>query len=529
MALARRAGGRIEQNTWPGFVDAMTALLLILMFVMSIFMIIQFTMHQKLTGQTKELDEQSKEIDKQARELDQLNLQLEALGNVLSLERDRSEGLEAEVGTLRSNLTDRNQAVDRMTAALAAMTSRAETGEAEVTRLNAAMAALASARDAAEAQNVDLESQLDETVTEREVLAAALASSRSEMDAAAEEARLAAARREALEALVADLQAREAENADAAARAAAAESRLSEEEKSRLAEAAAAEALRKRLENSAGELDAMTLALEKARKEAEDTLTLLAAAESAKRALEEAVGQNTSALDREEALRLLAEQELSKATAQTLAEQRRVALLNSQIRALREQLGGLQALLDDADARDSEAQVQIARLGERLNAALAQKVGELARFRSVFFEKMEQVLGGREDIKRVGDRFVFQSEVLFGAGSATLGTAGRAEISKLGAVLREVADEMPDDLNWILRVDGHTDKIPVGGNSRFRDNWELSQARALSVVKFLTERESVPPARLAAAGFGEFQPIDEGDEPEALARNRRIEFKFTER
>ncbi|MDH3666448.1 MAG: peptidoglycan -binding protein [Paracoccaceae bacterium] len=515
MALARRAGGRIQQNTWPGFVDAMTALLLILMFVMSIFMIIQFTMHQKLTGQTKELD--------------QLNLQLADLANVLSLERDRSAALEEEVGSLQANVTGQRSEIDRLGAALAAMTQRAETGDAEVTRLNAAMAVLASARDAAEARNVELESQLDETVTEGEVLAAALASARSEMDAAAEEARLAAARREALEALVADLQAREAENADAAARAAAAESRLSEEEKARLAEAAAAEALRKRLENSAEELDAMTLALEQARNDAEDTLTLLAAAESAKRALEEQAGENTSAFDREEALRLLAEQELSKATAQTLAEQRRVALLNAQIRALREQLGGLQALLDDADARDAEAEVQIARLGERLNAALAQKVGELARFRSVFFEKMEQVLGGREDIKRVGDRFVFQSEVLFGAGSATLGGAGQSEISKLGTVLREVADEMPEDLNWILRVDGHTDKIPVGGRGRYRDNWELSQGRALSVVRYLIEHENVPPDRLVAAGFGEFQPIDEGDEPEALARNRRIEFKFTER
>ena len=515
MALARRSGGRVETNTWPGFVDAMTALLLILMFVMSIFMIVQFTMHQKLTGQSKELD--------------QLNLQLSELANVLSLERQRSSELESEVGTLRANLTGQRNEIDRLTAALGAMTRRAEGSEAEVGRLNAAMAALASARDAAEARTAELESQLDTTVSEKEALAAALASARSEMDAAAEQARLAAARREALEALIADLRTRAAENEEAAARLAEVETQLSEEEKARLAEAAAAEALRKRLEEGEAELDAMTLALEKARKDAEDTLTLLAAAEAAKRRLEDQLGEGASQLDREAALRRVAEDELSKATAQTLAEQRRVALLNAQLRELREQLGGLQALLDDAERRDAEAQVQIARLGERLNAALAQKVGELARFRSVFFEKMEQVLGDREDIKRVGDRFVFQSEVLFAAGSAQLNPAGQAEIAKLGAVLREVADEMPPDLNWILRVDGHTDRIPVGSRSRFRDNWELSQARALSVVKFLIERENVPPDRLAATGFGEFQPIDEGETPEALARNRRIEFKFTER
>jgi len=128
--------------------------------------------------------------------------------------------------------------------------------------------------------------------------------------------------------------------------------------------------------------------------------------------------------------------------------------------------------------------------------------GELARFRSVFFEKMEKVLGGRQDIQRVGDRFVFQSEVLFAVGSAEIGAEGQAELAKLGEVLREVVDEMPEDLNWILRIDGHTDKTPIGGRGRYRDNWELSQGRALSVVKYLVEKENVPPARLAAGPMG---------------------------
>jgi chemotaxis protein MotB len=589
MALARRSGGRPETNTWPGFVDAMTALLLILMFVMSIFMIVQFTMAEKITGQSKELDD--------------LTLQLAGLADVLALERDRSAELETEVGALQSNLSAQR---------------------AEADRLNAAMAALVQAHDQAQARNADLENTLAETVTAREALEAALASSRSEMDAATEAARLAAARREALEAMIADLNAkgeeREAElsliaaerasavalleqfkteqaerdaaltarevelaeieaertaalalitqletdndalaavrealeaekealgienqsleeqrrevealRAAALERLAALETQLTEEQEARLLEAAAAEALRRKLETGAAELDAMTLALETARKEAEDTLTLLAAAEAAKLALEGQLEDGGAAIDRELALRRLAESELAKAEAQTIEEQKRVALLNAQTRELREQLGGLQALLDDAEQRDADNQIQIAKLGDRLNQALAQKVGELARFRSVFFEKMEQVLGGRQDIQRVGDRFVFQSEVLFAPGSANLGPAGQAELAKLGEVLREVAGEMPDDLNWILRIDGHTDKIPVGGNRRYRDNWELSQARALSVVKYLVERENVPPHRLAAAGFGEFQSVDDGDTPEALAKNRRIEFKFTER
>jgi chemotaxis protein MotB len=514
MALSRRSGGRLETNIWPGFVDAMTALLLILMFVMSIFMIIQFTMSEKITGQSKELDD--------------LNRQLSGLANVLSLERDRSAALESEVGTLQSNLSAQR---------------------AEADRLNAAMAALVQARDVAQARSVELENSLSETVSEREALAAALASTRTEMDMAVETARLAAARREAMEALVADLQAKDAgrdaelaaitverstalamiqqlraERAEREASLAESQSELAElqtkltvEEEAKLLEAAAAEALRRKLEEGT------------ARKEAEDTLILLAAAESAKQTLEGQLSEESAAIDRELALRRLAESELSKAKAQTLEEQKQVALLNAQTRELREQLGGIQALLDESESRDAEAQVQIARLGERLNAALAQKVGELARFRSVFFEKMEQVLGGRQDIQRVGDRFIFQSEVLFAAGSATLGPEGQAELAKLGEVLRAVAGEMPDDLNWILRIDGHTDKIPVGGARRYRDNWELSQARALSVVKYLVERENVPPHRLAAAGFGEFQPIDDGDTTEALAKNRRIEFKFTER
>jgi len=141
---------------------------------------------------------------------------------------------------------------------------------------------------------------------------------------------------------------------------------------------------------------------------------------------------------------------------------------------------------------------------------------------------MRDVLGGRSDIAIVGDRFVFQSEVLFTPGSAAIGAEGKHELAKLGQVLREVSSKMPTDLNWILRVDGHTDKIPIS-SGQYRNNWELSQARALSVVEYLINEEGVPPQRLAATGFGEFQPIAEGDDPASLARNRRIEFKFTER
>jgi chemotaxis protein MotB len=515
MAFARRAGGRPEANTWPGFVDALTALLLILMFVLSIFMIVQFTMSETITGQSKEIE--------------QLNRQLAGLADELALERGRAEALEGEVGSLRATLAEERQEIDR---------------------LNAAMAALARSREAAEARVSELEGQLAESVSAREALEAAVASARSELDAAAEAARLAAARREALEALVAALEAKDRERTEEMAQVSAEraralalieqlrsqteqrigelQSKLTAEEEARLAEMAAAEALRKRLAESDAELDAMTLALEEARKEAEDTLTLLAAARAANQELEGRLANRAGEVDREEALRRLAESELAQAKQQTLEEQRRVALLNAQLRELREQLGSLQALLEDYEQRDAESQVQIAELGERLNRALAQRVSELSRYQSVFFQKMDEVLGGREDIRRVGDRFVFQSEVLFAPGSADLGPEGQAELGKLGAVLREVAGAIPPEVGWILRVDGHTDKTPIRAG-RYRDNWELSQARALSVVRYLIEQEGVAPERLAAAGFGEFQPVAEGETPEELARNRRIEFKFTER
>ncbi len=307
------------------------------------------------------------------------------------------------------------------------------------------------------------------------------------------------------------------------------QAQLTAEEEARLAEVAAAEALRRRLEESDAELDAMTLALEEARREAEETLTLLAAARSAREELEARLDNRAEEIDREETLRRMAEAELARAEAQTLEEQKQVALLNAQLRELREQLGSLQALLEEYEARDASKDVQIAELGERLNQALAQRVGELSRYQSVFFRMMDEVLGGREDIRRVGDRFVFQSEVLFGPGSATLGPDGEAELAKLGEVLRSIVGEVPEELDWILRVDGHTDRRPVSGGGRYRNNWELSQARALSVVQYLIDEEGVPPQHLAAAGFGEHQPIAEGESDEELGRNRRIEFKFTER
>ncbi|MFK7941628.1 MAG: peptidoglycan -binding protein [Paracoccaceae bacterium] len=635
MALARRNSQRFSGSIWPGFVDALTALLLILMFVLSIFMIVQFTLRERITGQDQKLEQlgaqlvqTSGALSESEDQVSQLTNQLAQLSNALGLEQQRGAELQIELGNVRSTLAGERNEVSRLSAALSAMTTARQAADAAVTRLSG---------------------ELDNSVSEAEALNLALANARTEIDAQAEAARLAAARREALDAMVADLesektaqatrliemdaaqartlallddlraqQARAAEeqaarvaaldadkaaalalvetlkaaqaasesdlekltseNAEALAalerltaeqaialaaiaeleteqeqltnqntqqagsvadlegklqvalaRAAELETGLTEAEQARLLEVAAAEALREKLEASTAELDATALALEEVRSEAEQTLTLLAAAEAARQSLSKDALAQSDQVDREAALRAIAEQELSKAEAQTRDEQRKVAALNLQVRELNTQLGGLQALLNDAQDRDEAAQVQIAELGSQLNQALARKVSELSRFRSEFFGRMQAVLGNQEGVQVVGDRFVFQSEVLFGSASAVLGVAGKAELAKLADIVREVAVGAPEGLNWILRVDGHTDQVPLSGSGAFRDNWGRSPARALSVVRYLIEVEGIPPGRLAATGFGEYQPIASGTSAAANARNRRIEFKFTER
>jgi chemotaxis protein MotB len=205
-----------------------------------------------------------------------------------------------------------------------------------------------------------------------------------------------------------------------------------------------------------------------------------------------------------------------------------IELLNQQIAALRAQIAAVEQALQASEAKDSASQAQISDLGRRLNVALAARVQELNRYRSDFFGRLREILSDRENIRIVGDRFVFQSEVLFPVGGNELDDAGRVEMDKLATALLDLAREIPAEINWVLRVDGHTDDSPLSGTGRYRDNWELSSARATSVVKYLISR-GVPANRLVAAGFGEFQPLAAGDTPEVRSQNRRIELKLTER
>ena len=239
-----------------------------------------------------------------------------------------------------------------------------------------------------------------------------------------------------------------------------------------------------------------------------------------------AAGAQNAAAGQAQVGKLSSQLDLEKqATARAVAQ---IEILNQQISALRRQIGALESALDASETKEKESQLHIADLGQRLNVALAQRVQELSRYRSDFFGKLRDILGNRPDIRVVGDRFVFQSEVFFDSGAAVLRPDGRVELDKLAGALLDLQKQIPSEINWVLRVDGHTDVRPLSATSPFKTNWDLSAARAISVVQYLISK-GVPPQRLVAAGFGEFQPIDPGNTEEAYSRNRRIELKLTER
>jgi len=582
MALSRRTGSRFQGSIWPGFVDAMTGLLLVLMFVLTIFMVLQAVQTQRINGQESELNSLSGEVA--------------ALAQALGMERQNTADLETQLGSITTSLT---AARDKAAEQAAMIASLSATRDAQAVQLNAAeakitgfetqVANLLSQRDAAVARGETLVARQNELLSAQDALNLALTQARSETDAQVEAARLAAARRDALTALVDDLRAKNQETQAALQSAADANAAaLSDAEAARLAEAAAAEQLREKLQNADAELTAMTLALETQRQDAEDTLTLLAAARAAKETLDaelaaaltetetlEAAQADGAALraklanalaaklaaesraddtrsDAEKRAALLdaARADLAQEEAATAAAQRQTELLNQQIAALRGQLGELQSLLDDAVAQDAVKEVQLQSLGSDLNTALARVAAEerrraeleaaerarleaetknLEQYRSEFFGRLRELLGSQEGVRIEGDRFVFSSEVLFPPGAATLSTDGRKEIAKVAGILRNIAADIPPEIDWVIRVDGHTDNQPLSGLGAFADNWELSQARALSVVKYMINFLGIAPERLAANGFGQYQPVANGNTETARAQNRRIELKLTEK
>ena len=539
MAL-KRSGSRFEASIWPGFVDAMTALLLILFFVLSIFMIVQFALRETITGQ--------------GRELDSLSAQLIDLADALGLEQSRVDNLENNLGKTQQSLDNAKSEILLQLSTIATLTDESNKQIKKIGNFEAQIAGLLLDKSQLEGKNVEILSQ-------KKAVELALASVRNEINEKEENARLAAAKREALEALILDLQNKgklQAAQIDLTSQA------LSQAEKSRLAEIAAAQILRDRLENADTELSAMTLSLESQRKKAEETLTLLAAANAARKSVEIDYNKSLSEVELQAVLVSQANELLNKEKMLSADSQRKLALLNVQTEQLRNQLNQLQSLLDRSNDADAKSKIQLKMLGTNLNAALARVAAEqrkvaieqtkvateqkkiadleikererlvaeaidLKKFRSEFFGRLRELMEGQEGVRIVGDRFVFSSEVLFQIGSADLGLRGKEEIRKVAGTISQIADEIPSGIDWILRVDGHTDSVPIKNGINFSDNWELSQARALSVVRYLINDLNIPANRLAANGFGEFQPIDDRKTPGAYKTNRRIELKLTER
>ena len=377
-----------------------------------------------------------------------------------------------------------------------------------------------------------METQLDQAEDSASAAELAVAAARSETDAQAEAARLAAARRDALEALAADLRAQVGQQQAQLDRTQAS---LTEAEQTRLAEAEAAALLRERLEGADAELTAMTLALEERRREAEETLTLLAAANAARDAAETQAQAQLSEAERQAALLATARAELADQEDLSQDSQRRVAALNEQVAQLRSQLGSLQALLDAAGQEQADAELRVSDLGQQLNAALVRAAEEtrarlaleeearlaaarprhqdLARYRSEFFGRLSQILSGREGVQVVGDRFVFQSEVLFAPGEATLSQAGREQVAGLATLLRDIADEIPlPEIGWDRHpaYDGHTIALrPCQGTGPLAEQslGTGAGARALAVVRYLSDDLDFPAERLAPTGFADTRPI----------------------
>jgi len=404
--MARRS--RRALDIWPGFVDALATLLILIIFVLMVFVLGQFFLGQALSGRDEALE--------------RLTRQINEIGEMLALERQANADLLLNLDNLSNQLTAANEQLDLMA------TLRME--------------------------NRDLTGQLS-TISE-------VANNR-----AAEIQRLATALESA--------------------------SQIERQNRAAIARQIQEMAL---LQQNIRAYQALRTELEK---------------EIAK--LGDRIVERESEIAKERRLS-------NEARAQA-------ALMSQQLEELRREFARLAEALDASDALSEEQRAQISDLGRRMNRALAGKVQELQRYRSEFFGRLRDILGTHPGIRVVGDRFVFQSEVLFASGSADLGMDGKRQLSQLARTLLDISQDIPAEVNWILRVDGHTDNVPIY-TAAFRSNWELSVARALSVVRFLID-QGISERRLAAAGFGEYQPIDPEATSAARARNRRIEVKFDQR
>jgi chemotaxis protein MotB len=455
-------------DIWPAWVDALSSLLMVVMFVLLVFIVSQFYLSNLLSGRNQEVITLKGEIS--------------ALTQMLSLEKSSASALKLNVETLQNDLRQARGVEETLRASLT-------TTESERDRLVSELASLSL--------------RLDEVSAQRGGIGNRLANANAALDEG--EKRLRDARGKIIQLQTSLVSQREAR------------ARL-EEELTRLALTVKQGEDRLKIELAEKQQLAFTVNQESLQKKTlEDALNSANARESDHR-LQIAALSNKVATVQNSLSEQLRVEEAAKA---------QLDLLNDQMTSLREQLGALNTALDVARREADAKNVQIADLGRRLNVALAGKVGELAQYRSEFFGKLRELLGQRQDVRIVGDRFVFQAEVLFKTGEAILGAEGQAQLQSFAQSLLSIAQNIPQDIDWILRIDGHTDNRPIA-TPQFPSNWELSSGRAIAVLKYLIA-QGVPPHRLVAAGFGEFRPLENSDTPEALQRNRRIEMKLDQR
>jgi chemotaxis protein MotB len=601
MAATSRRSRTRDTNIWPGFVDALATLLMVIIFVLMVFIVAQFYLTQLLSGRDEALG--------------RLQQQISELGDLLALERETGAELRLNVAQLSSELQSSIAARDALSAQVGQLSNQRDRLEERLASEVSNQATLRQRIVEIETGRESLDARITQVLSEREALlaklraveanASLLQTERDELRAGMDDAaKVLEVNREAMKVQLADLESLrrdisalskaraelEGEVTELASVRALLENQLRdvlanaeqtqrnleiERESTRLSRQEL-DALAKKLElkqsqlqteQERGDLTAREMSearellgsmlaklaiarqegqeLEQQGKIREASIAELTALLGASRdqtklltsKLAETARKTTLAQDAlaERDIRLeellsnydLSKDQLTQEQKLSQAAQREVTLLNQQLLALRQQIASLQQVLEASEAETQAQNVQILDLGKRLNNALASKVQELARFRSEFFGRLREVLKNRQDIRVVGDRFVFQSEVLFESASATIAIDGESELRRLAKALNEIAPKIPENIQWILQVEGHTDSIPIF-NEEFRSNWDLSAARAISVVQFLIA-QGVPAGRLSATGYGEFQPIDESSDEIGHRRNRRIEMKLTQR
>jgi chemotaxis protein MotB len=482
MALRSRRHHGNGLDAWPGYVDALSTLLMVIIFVLLVFVLAQAFLSVALTGRENALDK--------------VTHQLAEMTDALSLERGNSASLQQSMSQLNKELAASATTSASLTQQLAALKDQAQQTTAD--------------RDALRNQRDALTQQL---AGARQAAVAAAAVGTGLV------AQLGEAKQQATTA--------GQENAQLTARLADTQQQLTDAQQ-KLADAQQHYA---EMQRQIADLD-KTVAADKATVEAKvSDLAKLAEQSRALTALRDELEKRAQ----DAAVRATTEQQRREAVQAQLADEQKLgdsaraqlALLNQQVDQLKAQLTSVAQSLDLSKQQAEDKDVQITNLGQKLNAALAQKVEELQQYRSEFFGKLRSLLADRPGIQVVGDRFVFQSEVLFPAGRAELTRAGIAQMTTLAITIKNIASQIPPDVHWVLRVDGHTDPQPVT-NGQFASNWELSAARAITVVKLLIA-DGVPPEHLAATGFGQYQPLGTGDTPDDYAKDRRIELRLTDR